>query len=798
MTPLIHSSPADVHRESSGRSERSRRDRATAQSAISRRCTVLLWSLLLVPVGHAQATDIVAEPGPSAAPTVAEALPDELRRPAPEQLEAAYQFALGKLLADESEFEQALMAYQRVVELAPDEPYGWIEIAKLNSYLSQISRTRQQQVSYLEGALDHIERARELAPDNIDVLTLYAQTNMRLGSERPASLALAEGAYERLNELQPDNPATLTALGQIYLWNQEGEKAVDVLTEAARFHSTNRVIQSMLVEALLGTGKAEDAEKALETMITLEPTNLEHRLRLAELRSDRGDHAAAVEVLEGAPEDDWLGGARIRRLLAREYHLAGRHEDALRTLDAYEASQGGVSQPTVAVNEGRQRLRTAVLSALLRFDEAIEVFRPIAGAEGDPARALQDALLLSRLYERVGRFDEAIDVLQAHVATLSEDDTAGIQMSLAIAGALERGGRAEEALSSLAALGETGDARTRAVAAQGQSEILENLRRYDEASQVLEQAADELSRLGSQDLAQAVRLRQAIVESDAENWDRALEITEGLLSIEESEIKAAAVRLRIAALSGSGRVDEALALVDQGDEDARARLAKRAEILFDHDRRSEAIELIGNLGAGGEPDDTFFASQLFQRHNEYGQAAALLQKLADSQPENIRVLFALGAAQERSGSLDLAAETFLRLLEKSPDHAPTLNYLGYMWAEQGVHLERALEMIRVAVSQEPDNGAYVDSLGWVYFQLGRYEEALPHLEWAARLEPSDPAVFEHLGDLYRALHRPEPARDAYRRALVLDPEGEESESIRGRLESLGGEAPASPEVSSGT
>ena len=74
---------------------------------------------------------------------------------------------------------------------------------------------------------------------------------------------------------------------------------------------------------------------------------------------------------------------------------------------------------------------------------------------------------------------------------------------------------------------------------------------------------------------------------------------------------------------------------------------------------------------------------------------------------------------ERAGDRKAAEEVFLEVLKKNPEHAPTLNYLGYMWAENGVNLERAQEMLTRAVGQEPDNGAYVDSLGWVYFRLGQ-------------------------------------------------------------------------------
>ena len=121
-------------------------------------------------------------------------------------------------------------------------------------------------------------------------------------------------------------------------------------------------------------------------------------------------------------------------------------------------------------------------------------------------------------------------------------------------------------------------------------------------------------------------------------------------------------------------------------------------------------------------------------------------------------------------------------LEVAPDHAPTLNYLGYMWAEDGENLGEALELILRAVALDPDNGAYVDSLGWAYYQLGRFEEARGHLEWAARLIPSDPTIHEHLGDLYVILNDFTHAKASYEQAIELS--GDNLDQVRSKLRSL--------------
>lgn len=130
-----------------------------------------------------------------------------------------------------------------------------------------------------------------------------------------------------------------------------------------------------------------------------------------------------------------------------------------------------------------------------------------------------------------------------------------------------------------------------------------------------------------------------------------------------------------------------------------------------------------------------------------------------------------------------AAEAdFRRALELRPGHPQVLNYLGYSLVERGEKLDEALAMIEEAVAGEPQNGAIVDSLGWVYFKLGRLEEAVVQLERAAALEPVDPVVNDHLGDAYWAVGRTREAQFQWMRALSFDPDEVEAERIRRKLE----------------
>ena len=146
----------------------------------------------------------------------------------------------------------------------------------------------------------------------------------------------------------------------------------------------------------------------------------------------------------------------------------------------------------------------------------------------------------------------------------------------------------------------------------------------------------------------------------------------------------------------------------------------------------------------------------------------------------IRLLFALGAALERNNQFYEAVETLRELISIDSNNAQALNYLGYMLADRNEQLTYALELIEKAISIAPDNGAYIDSYGWVQYRLGNYEMALTELKKAVDLIGDDAVIYEHLGDVYEALGDRNEAERHYRRALELDPDSINLEEKLGR------------------
>ncbi len=162
-------------------------------------------------------------------------------------------------------------------------------------------------------------------------------------------------------------------------------------------------------------------------------------------------------------------------------------------------------------------------------------------------------------------------------------------------------------------------------------------------------------------------------------------------------------------------------------------------------------------------------AQMNTRLRRFGDAEQALDKaeaLSTKQDDKEYVWFLRGSTFEREKRYPEAEEQFKKVLASDPEHASALNYLGYMLADQNMKLEEALGYIKRAVDLDPANGAYLDSLGWAYFRLGKYELAEENLVKASQKINTDPTVHDHLGDLYQKTGRLKLAASNWERALT--------------------------------
>jgi tetratricopeptide (TPR) repeat protein len=238
-------------------------------------------------------------------------------------------------------------------------------------------------------------------------------------------------------------------------------------------------------------------------------------------------------------------------------------------------------------------------------------------------------------------------------------------------------------------------------------------------------------------------------------------------------------------------LDQAIAAYNQVPEDSIFRRPSQLSIAESYRRQekfAEAESLLRKL-MDGDKSDISAAQQLGQllRSNKKFEEAAkvygvAIDRLGTLEPEDWQLFYYRGISYERAKQWPPAEKDFQKALELSPDEPYVLNYLAYTWVERRENLDQALKMLEKAVSQRPEEGFIIDSLGWAHYMLGRYPEAVGELERAVALAPTDPVLNDHLGDAYWKVGRQQEARFQWSRALSFDPEPDQAPKLQQKLE----------------
>ncbi len=186
-----------------------------------------------------------------------------------------------------------------------------------------------------------------------------------------------------------------------------------------------------------------------------------------------------------------------------------------------------------------------------------------------------------------------------------------------------------------------------------------------------------------------------------------------------------------------------------------------------------------------DPQPLIQLGNLFRRHKRWKQAIVVytdaIARVGILEKRFWRLLYARGIAYERAKRWSDAEKDLLQALEFQPEQPFILNYVGYSWIDQGLHLERAQNMIRRAAELRPRDGFIIDSLGWGYYRLGKYEQAVKELERSIQIRPQDPVINDHLGDAYWRVGRKLEAEYQWKRSLSLNPDKELAAKVREKL-----------------
>ena len=292
-----------------------------------------------------------------------------------------------------------------------------------------------------------------------------------------------------------------------------------------------------------------------------------------------------------------------------------------------------------------------------------------------------------------------------------------------------------------------------------------------------------------------LNVASALGESEAQT---ALLYARASLALDPDRSEAALLAATLLeALGQPGLAREAYALVPEADPSFLAAELGRATLLRGEGENEAALEVLDHLATDfpDRPEVQTTLGDLLRAMERPEEAEAAYDRALALYPEDSSALwylhFTRALSREMQDDWPGTEADLRRALEVEPDQPQVLNHLGYLLVERGEKLPEALGLLDRAVALRPDSGAIVDSLGWAYFKLGRYEEAVEQLEMAATLLATDPVINDHLGDAYWKVGRDREARFQWSRALSFDPAPEEAERIRAKLsEGLGEVEPA--------
>lgn len=200
-----------------------------------------------------------------------------------------------------------------------------------------------------------------------------------------------------------------------------------------------------------------------------------------------------------------------------------------------------------------------------------------------------------------------------------------------------------------------------------------------------------------------------------------------------------------------------------------------AAMLQQEKRYAEASDIVGEAISEKPSDIRLLSLQASLDHESgnFSRAVNTMKKVVELEPTKDANYFSLGVYQDAAGQRDDAIASMKKTIELNPKNANALNYLGYTYADSGKSLEEAEQLVRRALTIEKDNGYFIDSLGWVYYKMGRFKDALKELERSVELVPNDAVILEHYAQVLYKLQQRGKAVETAKKALTFAPNSDD-------------------------
>ncbi|MBS0264957.1 MAG: tetratricopeptide repeat protein [Planctomycetes bacterium] len=683
--------------------------------------------------------------------------PLQKRTPADEaRINAMAAFARGRILEEREDYRGAISAYEKAIEFDP---------TALPVYKTLISLATNLRRGDL--AIKWITRAAEANPTELlfvqQAVRILVETNDTKGAVRILQKAVSAPNVDTHSARYVDFTRMLALM---YLELDRTDEAVAALTVVLEALAKPEAYQ--LTPQLVDTYRKElDFEKIGQVFLKAKKTDQ----ALAAFQM-------AADLKKGKPH------ANLSFNLAQVYLQADKPDDALNELQKY------INAQTQSKGRAAYDLLSEILMKLGKADELIP--RLEKAAENDARNSILQ-YYLADLYAGANRLDDAEALYKKTLAA-----TVDVQGYVGLAGIYRRQERAEPLLEALAkGYGESGDL------AEFAGEIKEIIASPKLLEKLLEQAT-QISRTPPAKVDFPTGYILANLSGSAKKMELADKLYRLLLSIKKDRAEVLYRELGSHYFDSKQYAEAGQIFMEAAEDDdlsdsrpQNLLMATRALTLADKPDQALAAIMAAQAMIPNNPMLRFQEAWVYYYSRQLDEAIERLEKLIADFPQPIPQIREIVRQSQHTlsniyvlrGDNRKGEEILEAIFEEDPDDEQVNNDLGYLYADQGKNLEKAEAMIRKAVTAKPENGAYLDSLGWVLFKQGKYEEAIPWLEKAVKNQQGvgDETLFEHLAEAYDRAKQPEKALEAWKKSLELaekskNPDQKLIERVKARLE----------------
>lgn len=283
-----------------------------------------------------------------------------------------------------------------------------------------------------------------------------------------------------------------------------------------------------------------------------------------------------------------------------------------------------------------------------------------------------------------------------------------------------------------------------------------------------------------------VQMKIALILIEQKKYDEAIDRLERIMAASPDSDK---VRYYLAAvyeeLEDFSQAIQNYRLIDAPSSYFPDAMIRAAHLLKKTDAK-EALNVIEKAVAKrGDSASLFgFYASLLDETKQYDKGLATLEAAEKNFPKNTQIMYYLGNIYDRMGKTQKTITKMREVISLDENHFHALNYLAYTLADRGQELEEAEKLALRALDLQPNDGYILDTVGWVYFKKGNYEEAIRYLEAAFKLKPTESVIAEHLGDAYYVFQLKEKAKDMYLRAVGLETDAKKLSEIRAKLSNI--------------